>query len=305
MLRRPEGTGGFTLIELSIVLVIIGLIVGGVLVGQDLVRSAAVRAQISQIERYQQAVATFYGKYQGLPGDLAAGPAAQFGFTTARGGSPAQGDGNGVLESNQACFAMNTVGEASGFGETAVFWVDLSQAGLIDGGFNTANETALAGSSNIDKYFPQAKIRNGNYVYVWSGGAKGCQASNGVNYFGLSAITAIGAVNSSTPGLTVAQANSIDSKFDDGLPQSGRVVSFYTAWQMPGGSAFPIWAAGSGTQGAATSTGSGNGPTTAATAGSATTCYDNGNSAGVVQKYSVGQSGGTNVNCALSFQFAN
>jgi prepilin-type N-terminal cleavage/methylation domain-containing protein len=38
---------GFTLIELSIVLVIVGLIVGGVLVGQDLIRSAAVRAQIS------------------------------------------------------------------------------------------------------------------------------------------------------------------------------------------------------------------------------------------------------------------
>jgi len=33
---RPP-TQGFTLIELSIVLVIIGLIVGGVLVGQDLI----------------------------------------------------------------------------------------------------------------------------------------------------------------------------------------------------------------------------------------------------------------------------
>ncbi|MBY0407531.1 MAG: prepilin-type N-terminal cleavage/methylation domain-containing protein [Rickettsiales bacterium] len=33
---------GFTLIELSIVLVIIGLIVGGVLVGQDLIRAAEI-----------------------------------------------------------------------------------------------------------------------------------------------------------------------------------------------------------------------------------------------------------------------
>ena len=40
-------SGGFTLIELSIVLVIIGLLVGGVLVGQDLIRAAGVRAQIS------------------------------------------------------------------------------------------------------------------------------------------------------------------------------------------------------------------------------------------------------------------
>ena len=36
---------GFTLIELSIVLVIIGLIVGGVLVGQDLIAAAQTRRQ--------------------------------------------------------------------------------------------------------------------------------------------------------------------------------------------------------------------------------------------------------------------
>ena len=61
---------GFTLIELSIVLVIIGLIVGGVLVGQDLIRAAYIRAQISQIEKFNTAVNTFYGKYQALPGDM-------------------------------------------------------------------------------------------------------------------------------------------------------------------------------------------------------------------------------------------
>ncbi len=44
-------------------LVIIGLIIGGVLVGQDLIRAAEVRAQISQIEKYNTGVETFYGKY--------------------------------------------------------------------------------------------------------------------------------------------------------------------------------------------------------------------------------------------------
>jgi len=58
---------GFTLIELSIVLVIIGLIVGGVLVGRDLISAASVRAQITQIEKYQQAVNAFRDKYGGVP----------------------------------------------------------------------------------------------------------------------------------------------------------------------------------------------------------------------------------------------
>ena len=55
---------GFTLIELSIVLVIIGLIVGGVLVGQDLIYAAKVRAQATQFERLKTAVYTFQGKYR-------------------------------------------------------------------------------------------------------------------------------------------------------------------------------------------------------------------------------------------------
>ena len=49
---------GFTLIELSIVLVIIGLIIGGILVGRDLINASAIRAQISQIDKYQQAANT-------------------------------------------------------------------------------------------------------------------------------------------------------------------------------------------------------------------------------------------------------
>ena len=47
---------GFTLVELSIVLVIIGLIIGGVVVGRDLIDAATIRAQISQIEKYNTAV---------------------------------------------------------------------------------------------------------------------------------------------------------------------------------------------------------------------------------------------------------
>src|SRR3982751_930235 len=86
---KGEAEKGFTLIELSIVLVIIGLIVGGVLVGQDLIRAAEVRATISQIEKYNTAVNTFRGKYNALPGDLNASTATAFGFL-ARGANAGQ-----------------------------------------------------------------------------------------------------------------------------------------------------------------------------------------------------------------------
>src|ERR1700691_726671 len=96
--KSPASQSGFTLIELSIVLVIIGLIVGGVLVGQDLIRAAEVRATISQIEKYNTAVNTFRGKYNNsIPGDMNSANASTFGFA-ARGAFAGEGDGNGVIE---------------------------------------------------------------------------------------------------------------------------------------------------------------------------------------------------------------
>src|SRR5579872_6907625 len=79
---------GFTLVELSIVLVIIGLIISSVLVGQDLIRSAELRATVTQLEGYNAAVGTFRGKYNGLPGDVAG--AVNYGFAS-------NGNGDGIL----------------------------------------------------------------------------------------------------------------------------------------------------------------------------------------------------------------
>ena len=71
---------GFTLIELSIVLIIIGLITGGILVGRDLVHAAEIRATISQEQRYNTAVNTFKLQYGYLPGDMPPNAASQLGF---------------------------------------------------------------------------------------------------------------------------------------------------------------------------------------------------------------------------------
>ena len=95
-IKSPLGAG-FTLVELSIVLVIIGLIIGGVLVGRDLISAAGVRAQVSQIEKFNTAVNTFSGKYGYLPGDISAASATRFGFAP-RGSYAGEGDGNSVID---------------------------------------------------------------------------------------------------------------------------------------------------------------------------------------------------------------
>lgn len=303
---QPTGIAqrGFTLIELSIVLVIIGFIVGSVLVGQDLIRAAEARGIIAQIEKYNTATNTFRGKYDALPGDLNAATATQFGFA-ARGQYAGEGDGNGVIEGVLSNAAGQNSGTLTNIGETTMFWADLSYVHMVDGTINTATSTTpFPGSTttaNPDLVLPAAKLGRGNYIYVWSGGwEEGATppASDGANYFGI--VSANGNSfngNGQTfwaPGLAVQEAYNIDKKMDDGLPQSGNVLALYTY----GGYAY--WAAaGAGGQGNLTTPT--NAPTTAATPWAPTTCYDNNNIAGQ-ETYSLAKNS-NQVNCALSFRF--
>ncbi len=208
---------GFTLIELSIVLVIIGLIVGGILAGQDMIKAAEIRATIAQVEQYNTAVNTFRDKYRYIPGDLTGTYATQFGFI-ARSGAQGHGDGNRILE---GCSAA-AIGTASVFGcEVGLFWTDLSDSNLLAEAFNTAADTfvpACATASLCEALMPVTKLGRGNMLTVFG--------NAGRNYYEIHSITS---VTTGTGAYGIADAMSpqegfnIDDKLDDGKPLTGIV----------------------------------------------------------------------------------
>jgi len=177
-------TSGFTLIELSIVLVIIWLIIGGVLTGQDLIKSAEIRAQISQIEKYNTAVNAFKLKYNCTPGDC---PNATDYFPNARNGHDL---------------------EFGGWDVGAQLFYQLAEAGLIEGKFNGISVHDWAWSSNCQDMLPPLKIGRGFLFSVSSDYISSrfwvLQDCNG-------------------DALTPYESFQIDTKIDDGKPHTGRV----------------------------------------------------------------------------------
>lgn len=62
---------GFSLVEISIVLSIVGILIGFTMKGKGLLDLAKSRSVISQIENYRAAIQIFIDRYGGFPGDIA------------------------------------------------------------------------------------------------------------------------------------------------------------------------------------------------------------------------------------------
>lgn len=237
-LKRASSRSAFTLIELSIVLVIIGLIVGGILVGRTLIGSAQARSQMKQMEEFQTAANTFKVKYNALPGDISPTDATNLGLFTFTGTYAGRQNLIDVGMSGSWGYLRCGFGDGSGdiqYSESYVFWQHLSQAKLVAGEFggnattgyidaNADGNSCMTGTGGgvpvnlltltgdqYNAFLPQAKTRGNVTVNTSSQYSNIPQFTGLINtsYFGFSA--------------TPAQISSIDFKKDDGLPTSGMV----------------------------------------------------------------------------------
>lgn len=224
----------FSLVELSIVLVILGLLTGGILGGQALIRAAELRSISADAQRYSTAIYTFRDKYFAIPGDMT--NATRFwGFTGtavapgcvsnhgAAASSPGTCDGNG-----NGFLVVATTGGATG--EAFQSWNQLALAGLIEGQYTgrAGNDPhPLSGSALHDYTFgvnsPNSRIGN-----VGWGFAIGDSSSGGLNGFARDYRNWLNAggddnAGADNPYLRTDEAWNIDTKMDDGLPAQGRV----------------------------------------------------------------------------------
>lgn len=228
----PPTKRAFSLVELSIVLVILGLLVGGVLAGQSLIRAAELRKVSSDVTRYRSAVYTFRDKYFAIPGDM---PNASSFWGAADGTT---GLTAGCLTSTSAGTCNgNGDGQISGGPESYRFWQQLNLAGLVEGGFTgvpgpspVTNAYTYMTDDIIGTNVPKASVSNAGYsiYYAYSDPA--------ISFFSSrqNVMTLAGCCHPTNRYLAGGALGAqdmwnIDTKLDDGLPRTG-FIQVYTAY---------------------------------------------------------------------------
>lgn len=211
---------GFTLLELSIVLVIIGLLIGGITAGSTLIRQAELQNLVVDANEYSVAARTFELKYRALPGDMANATsywgAAHASFNTCKttqgtGTQTCNGDGNRRVASYTTPGAIHS----STYYESFRFWQQLANAGMIAGSYS-----GVAGPSNFYHLLAGANTpitsRGQVAIHSYSLG----QIVGSADFYDGDYNNVVGIQVLSPP-----DAAWLDTKKDDGKPGSGTLIT--------------------------------------------------------------------------------
>lgn len=215
----------FSLVELSIVLVILGLLTGGILAGRSVIRAAELRSVITEYRRYETAVPAFRDQYAALAGDM--NNATQYWnrqvnqawclpTSGASVTAPGTCNGNGDNTLTQGAAANQS-------GELFQFWRQLALAGLIEGTYSGIAGGNSAASVVIGENAPISRF--GENI-VWStryvAGGGGLLFANWTtsNVFLIGGAPAVND-DGDHVAFSAREMWNLDSKLDDGLPAYG------------------------------------------------------------------------------------
>ena len=219
---------GFTLFELSIVILIIGAIAGGIIGGKSMIRASQLRSVATTLTEYRTAISNFKLKYDALPGDMtnattywgkANAVQSTCEVTLGTGTQTCDGNGDGFIRGN-----------ANGATESEKFrmWQHLALAGMITGiytgtgGTGNTGTYALPGTNVPVGPLPNSGFSMGfGFDYVASANYFPSQYGNVIN-FGAPCC----GVETYVPILLTEEARAIDVKMDDGKPGQGAVMTY-------------------------------------------------------------------------------
>ena len=218
---------GFTLLEMSIVIVIVALVAGAIVGAKSMMRAAQIKNALGEYDTYLKAIGEFRDKYLALPGDM---KNATTMFGASAGGCPGtagaapttgscNGNGNGRIGMTDTSGYFNT-----DFGEMFRAWEQLAHAGFIKGQYNGVWSPVWVTDATIGLNVPESALEGAGwslYYYIET-------IDNGLlwpdtygHMFSLGS-TRSGSITSGAT-LSAPEAFALDQKMDDGKPGRGVV----------------------------------------------------------------------------------
>lgn len=218
----------FSLVELSIVLVILGLLTGGILAGQSLIRASELRAISTEYGQWVTATLSFRDKYFALPGDMAnAGKVWGMANTAGTNGecaAPASNTGTGTQTCN---------GDGDGqVGDSAYemfrYWQHLANAGLVEGSFTGIAGLGGVANAVLRQNVPASKLSNSGWSVFYSGNytTSGQSWVQGIYDNYLIVGTSDPIIYTLRPAFKPEEVWNIDTKMDDGMAGTGKIVPY-------------------------------------------------------------------------------
>jgi prepilin-type N-terminal cleavage/methylation domain-containing protein len=200
---------GFTLVEISMVMIIIGLLIGGTFGGLAMVENMKVNSTVQQIKKFEAAAINFKQTYNYYPGDLA-NP------TSVLPNCPWPCDVSGNQDGKITSSGWNPwTGITSWNREESIFWNHLAGANMIEG-------IIPDGAATFGRNIPLSPFDTGYSL-----------AHNGIAGVGtkgnLIVITNSGNLGGTTADdlvLPGSAAQKLDTKMDDGDPTVGKFMSW-------------------------------------------------------------------------------
>jgi prepilin-type N-terminal cleavage/methylation domain-containing protein len=188
---------GFSLVELSIVIVIIGFLIAGVAAGNNLIKQAQLRSVITDFQRYATSYNNFIAKYNALPGDMNVAN-TYWSTNCAASAALCNGDNSGIIDYASGSATSNEVNKA---------WKHMQLANMINS--NIATVTAV--DTVVGTNAPPSKIAGAGYILVGGSGATPFNSTNNAIFLGKATASA----TLTTAALTPEDAYGIDQKMDD------------------------------------------------------------------------------------------
>lgn len=189
IIQNKSKQQGFTIVEMSVVIIIIGLLIGALMKGKEMVRATKVRSAISELNDIKQAALKFRQKYGTMPGDYKKATTELLNCIEAS-TSCYDGDNNGKVEPAPSAGAVD---------EEEQFWKHLYYGGFRQ---NEIFSSKLVGGT-VRVYYDE--YPSGSFTAGYMGGT-------GKHWLILesSAGSGVGCC------LTLGEQRAIDMKIDDG-----------------------------------------------------------------------------------------